>query len=520
MAVRQAVDQVVESPPEHHSVVIVGSGFAGLGLARALERERIDYVILERAGDLGGTWRDNHYPGCQCDVPSHLYSFSFALNPEWSRTYPLQQEIWTYLHRVADRYGITPKIRYRQEVLAASWDDEAQLWRIETTGARLTSDVLVTAVGGLSEPRPPEIAGLDTFQGPVVHSAQWDDARDLKGRRVAVIGTGASAVQIVPHIQPQVDRLLVFQRTPAWVVPHRDRPISDRERSLYRHFPLAQRLARYAIYWLRELLVVGLAKKTKYVEPIRRVATEHLERQVQDPELRAKLTPTFSPGCKRLLPSNHYYPALTQPNAQLVTAPITEITAGGVRTADGTEHAVDVIVAATGFRVTTHPFFERVRDADGRSLAQRWALTGMQAYRGTTVAGYPNLFLMSGPNTGLGHTSVVVMIEAQIPYIVGALRLLRRRQLAAVDVLPQAQQTYNTEIQRRLQRTVWNTGGCASWYLDSEGRNTVLWPDFTWRYRLLMRRFDARAYDLIPPRRRLAAPAAGRRPASEVAGPG
>ncbi len=517
MAVRQAVDQVVESTPEHHTVAIVGSGFAGLGLARALERERIDYVVLERADDLGGTWRDNRYPGCQCDVPSHLYSFSFALNPGWSRTYPLQEEIWEYLRRVADRCGITPKIRYRHEVVSASWDPDAQVWRIETTGGRLTANALVAGVGGLSAPRTPDIAGLESFDGPVIHSAQWDGGRDLTRRRVAVIGTGASAVQIVPRIQPQADRLLVFQRTPAWVVPHRDRPITDRERTLYRHFPPAQRLVRYAVYWLRELLVIGLAKNTKYVEPIRRVATQHLERQVPDPALRAKLTPNFSPGCKRLLPSNHFYPALTQPNVDLLTDPITEVTPRAIRTADGAEHPVDVIITATGFRVTNHPFFERVRDADGHSLADRWEQTGMQAYRGTTIAGFPNLFVMTGPNTGLGHTSVVVMIESQVPYVVGALRLLKRRDLAAVEVLPDVQRAYNAEIQRRLERTVWNSGGCASWYLDADGRNTTLWPDFTWKYRLMMRRFDAGAYDLIPPHsgRKQQLPAG--QPAPEVA---
>jgi cation diffusion facilitator CzcD-associated flavoprotein CzcO len=514
MAVRQAVDQVV-SAPEHHTVAIVGSGFAGLGLARALERDRVDYVILERADDLGGTWRDNRYPGCQCDVPSHLYSFSFALNPQWSRTYPLQQEIWSYLRRVADRFGITPKIRFRHEVISAAWDADAQLWRIETTAGPLTAEALVAGVGGLSEPRLPDIPGLASFEGPVVHSASWDEGRDLGGRRVAVIGTGASAVQLVPRVQPEVERLLVFQRTPGWVVPHRDRPITGRERTLYRHLPLAQRVVRYGVYWLRELLVIGLAKNTKYVEPIRRVAMEHLERQVADPELRAKLTPAFSPGCKRLLPSNLYYPALSQPNVDLITDRITEVTARGVRTADGREHPVDVIIAATGFRVTNHPFFDRVRDAGGQSLAEHWAQTGMQAYRGTTIAGFPNLFVMTGPNTGLGHTSVVVMIESQVPYIVGALRLLRRKQLAAVDVLPEAQAAYNVDIQRKLERTIWNTGGCASWYLDEQGRNTTLWPDFTWKYRLLMRRFDAGAYDLIPPRKKIE-PATRRRPAREV----
>ncbi|HEX6488717.1 MAG TPA: NAD(P)/FAD-dependent oxidoreductase [Candidatus Dormibacteraeota bacterium] len=511
MAVRQAVDAVFETQREapDFTVAIIGSGFAGLGLAHALERERIDYVILERAGELGGTWRDNRYPGCQCDVPSHLYSFSFALNPDWSRTYPLQEEIWAYLRRVADRFGITPKIRFKHEVLDAFWDDVAQLWRLQTAGGPVTARVLVAGVGGLSEPKPAGISGLERFRGPVIHSADWDPTLDLEGKRVAVIGTGASAVQIVPRLQPKVETLLVYQRTPAWVVPHRDRPITDRERTLYRHLPIAQRFVRTGVYWLRELLVIGLA--TNRVKAIRRVATAHLQKQVPDGELRARLTPRFEPGCKRLLPSNHYYPALTKPNVELVTEPIYEVTEHGIRTRDGEERLVDAIVTATGFRVTDHPFYQRVRGTDGRSLAERWEATGMQAYRGTTVSGFPNLFVLTGPNTGLGHTSVIVMIESQVPYVVGAVRRLRRRGLAAVDVKPDAERHYNADVQRRLEGSVWNSGGCQSWYLDSHGRNSTLWPDFTWKYRLMMRRFDADAYDLIPPRKRVEDPAPRRR---------
>lgn len=516
MAVQRAVDTVLNpdaDPRPTFTVAIIGAGFAGLGLARALEREGVDYVILERGDAVGGTWRDNRYPGCQCDVPSHLYSFSFALNPNWSRTYPLQAEIWDYLRVVADRFGITPKIRFRHEVLDAYWDAAARVWRIETSGGPVAARVLVAGVGGLSEPKPPDIPGLDAFRGPVIHSADWNEGAELRGKRVAVIGTGASAVQIIPRLQPLVEKLVVYQRTPAWVVPHRDRPITGGERTLYRHLPIAQRLVRAGIYWVRELLVLGLARNR--VEPIRRVAAEHLRKQVPDPTLRARLTPSFSPGCKRLLPSNAYYPALTQPNVELVTEPIAEVTATGIRTANGQEHPLDAIITATGFRVTNHPFFERVRGSQGRSLAERWADTGMQAYRGTTISGFPNLFVMTGPNTGLGHTSVIVMIESQIPYVLGALRTLRRRELDAVDAKLDVEREYNADIQRRLKGSVWNSGGCRSWYLDSQGRNSTLWPDFTWRYRLLMRRFDAESYDLIPPRTK-EEPAPVREPAPEV----
>lgn len=503
MAVASAVERVFDpiTAAPHFPVAVIGSGFAGIGVSVALQRAGIEHVILERADDLGGTWRDNRYPGCQCDVPSHLYSFSFALNPDWSRTYSPQPEIWAYLRRVSDRFGVTPRIRFGHEVLDCAWGGAAKRWRIQTTAGRFTAGAVVAGVGGLSEPTFPDIRGLDRFQGDLFHSASWREDAPLDGKRVAVIGTGASAVQLVPKIQKTAARLLVFQRTPGWVLPHRDRPITDRERRLYRHLPIAQRLVRWGVYWLRELIVIGLAKNPKRVEPIRRLALQHLERQVPDPVLRARLTPSFSPGCKRLLPSNEYYPALTQPNVELVTERIREIREHSIVTADGREREVDVLIAATGFHVTDHPFFERVRGSDGHSLAERWATTGDRAYKGTTVSGYPNLFLMGGPNTGLGHTSVVVMLEAQIPYVIGALKLLRKRELAAVEVKPEAEEAYNRDLQGRLEKTVWNSGGCASWYLDAKGRNTVLWPDFTWKYRLLLRRFDRDAYDLVPPSR-------------------
>ena len=501
MAIASAVERVVEpaAAAPHFPVAVIGSGFAGIGVSVALQRAGIEHVILERAEDLGGTWRDNRYPGCQCDVPSHLYSFSFAPNPDWSRTYSPQAEIWDYLRRVADRFGVTPRIRFGHEVLDCAWDGAAKVWRIQTAAGRFTAGAVIAGVGGLSEPIRPDITGLDSFRGDLFHSAAWREDAPLDGKRVAVIGTGASAVQLIPKVQKRAARLLVFQRTPGWVLPHRDRPITDRERRLYRHLPITQRLVRWGVYWLRELLVIGLAKNPSRVEPIRRLALQHLERQVPDPELRAKLVPTFSPGCKRLLPSNDYYPALTQANVELVTDRIREIRGHSIVTADGREREIDVLVAATGFRVTDHPFYERVRGADGRSLAERWETTGSTAYRGTTVSGYPNLFLMGGPNTGLGHTSVVVMLEAQIPYVIGALKLLRTRRLAAVDVRPEAEEEYNRDLQSRLAKTVWNSGGCASWYLDAKGRNTTLWPDFTWKYRLLLRRFDPDAYDLVPP---------------------
>ena len=481
----------------HVRVLVVGAGFAGLGMSIALQREGVDHVVLERSGDVGGTWRDNSYPGCKCDVASHLYSFSFALNPDWTWTYSSHAEIWDYLRRCAERFGVLPRIRFGEEMCDARWDEAARRWEIETARGRWTADVLVSATGGLSVPSLPDLPGLDRFSGTVFHSAAWDHGHDLAGERVALIGTGASAVQIVPRIQPLVGRLLLFQRTPAWVLPHGDRPIPPWKRALYRRVPALQRLVRWGIYWSRELLVVGLCRNPRWVEPIRRIATRHLEEQVPDPELRARLTPTFSPGCKRLLLSNEYYPALAAPNVDVITEPIREVGERSIRTADGAEHEVDTIVLATGFRVTDNPAFERVRGRTGRSLAESWRETGMQAYLGTTVSGFPNLFLVTGPNTGIGHTSLVVMIEAQVRYVMAALLTMGRRGVAAVDVRPEAQTEFNDELQVRMRRTVWNTGGCASWYLDARGRNTTLWPDFTWRFGRRTRRFDARAYELL-----------------------
>ena len=475
-------------------IAIVGSGFAGIAMSVALAREGIDHVLLERADGTGGTWRDNQYPGCRCDVPSHLYSFSFALNPEWSETYSPQPEIWDYLRRVADCEGVTARTRFGAELKEARWDEANQRWELETTAGRWTAGVLVSGNGGLSEPSVPDIPGLRHFGGQVVHSAKWRPDVRLEGLRVAVIGTGASAIQIVPEIQPKVRSLHLFQRTPAWVLPHTVRRISDFEHALYRRVPGAQRLARWGIYWTRELLVLGMAKRPKLLRALRRLAERHLEQQVRDPELRARLTPSFDPGCKRLMLSNDYYPALQEPNAELVTDRIEEVTATGIRTADGRLRELDAIILATGFKVTDNPFAERVRGRHGRTLAEVWAESGQQAYRGTAVAGFPNLFLLMGPNTGLGHTSVVFMIEAQVRYVTDALRRLRERRASAVEVRPEVQSEYNRHLQQQLAGTVWNRGGCASWYLDRSGRNTTLWPDFTWKYWLLMRRFDAGSY--------------------------
>ena len=479
-----------------HPIVILGTGFAGLGLAIRLKRAGMnDFVILERADEVGGTWRDNTYPGCQCDIPSHLYSFSFAPNPNWSRLFPIQPEIWDYLRDVAERFDLLPHIRFGHEVQGATWDEDAAQWRIETSQGPLTAHVLVSGQGGLSDPAIPDLPGLERFQGAAFHSAQWDHDHELDGERVAVIGTGASSIQFIPHIQPKVGKLTLFQRTPPWVMPHPDRPIRDSEKRLFRRFPFTQKLFRAAIYAFFESRVVPFTKAPDLMKAGERIALRHMAQDVPDSELRRKLTPRYRMGCKRVLMSNTYYKALAQPNAEVVTEGIREIREHSIVTADGVEHEVDTIIFGTGFKVTDLPMADWVRGRGGRTLADVFD-GSPEGYLGTTVAGFPNLFLLTGPNTGLGHNSIVYVLESQFNYVVDALRTLKRRGVEVFDVKPEVQQRYNAELQEQLQGTVWNTGGCSSWYLDRNGKNTVLWPTWTWKYRRRTRRFDAESYRL------------------------
>ena len=485
-----------DARPRHVRVGIVGAGFAGLGMAIRLRQAGVeDFVVWERDGDVGGTWWANTYPGCQCDIPSHLYSFSFALNPEWGRTYAPQPEIEAYLRKVADDYGLRPHIECSCAVTEANWDETSSRWRVSTERGDYTADVLIAAPGPLSEPKIPDLPGLDTFAGTTFHTANWNHDHDVTGRRVAVIGTGASAIQAVPEIQPHVESLTVFQRTPPWVVPHRDRPITDAERAIYRRFPALQRAVRSGVYFGRELLVAGLAYRPKLMGALEKVARGHLAKQVPDPELRERLTPGYRLGCKRILPSNRWYPALMQPNVDVVTDGIDHVRPDGIVTATGELRQVDTIVFATGFHVTDIRIADRITGAGGRTLADAWD-GSPRAYRGTTVAGFPNLFFLVGPNTGLGHNSIVFMIEAQLAYVMDALGHMRRRGATRLEVKADAERAYNEHIQRKLSTTVWNTGGCSSWYLDRNGRNATIWPDFTFRFWGQMRRFDAHAYSL------------------------
>ena len=483
----------------HYHIAIVGAGFSGIGMAIKLrEASEHDFVLLERAGDIGGTWRDNTYPGCRCDVPSHLYSFSFAPNPNWASTFSSQPEILEYLRACAQRYDVMPHVRLHHELEGADWDEERQLWKLETSQGALTAEVLIAAQGFLSQPSIPDVPGLESFQGTSFHSATWDHDHDLTGERVAVIGTGASAIQLVPAVQPRVGRLHIFQRTAPWVVPHPNRGLSRYERAVYRMFPPAQLAMRAGIYWARESLVLQFRHR-RFGKLVERMALRHLREQVPDPGLRAKLTPSYAMGCKRILPTNEWYPTLTRPNVELVTDGIREVRPRSIVTDDGTEREIDTIIFGTGFHVTDIPIAHRIRGRDGRSLAAAWD-GSPEAYKGTSVAGYPNLFFLVGPNTGLGHSSIVFMIEAQIAYVMEALRMMRRRGARTLEVRAAAQAAYNAEVQRMTRGTVWVNGGCASWYIDRNGRNSTLWPTFTWPFRKRLRRFDEAAYALGAPR--------------------
>jgi len=490
---------------EHVHVAIIGAGFGGIGTAIGLMREGIgDFVILERAGDIGGTWRDNTYPGCACDVQSHLYSFSFAPNPEWSHTFSPQPEIWAYLKRIASDFGVMPHVRLGAEVHGAAWDDMAQRWRIDTSRGPVTAKLLVMASGALSDPVIPALKGLETFRGAAFHSAHWDHGFDLGGKRVAVIGTGASAIQFVPAIQPVVAKLHLFQRTPPWVVPRHERDIGERSHGLFRRLPAAQKLVRGAIYLQREA-TLGLFRHPAAMRLAQRMALRNLRKTVRDPELRRKLTPSFTMGCKRVLLSNDYYPALIQPNVEVVTEGVAEVREHSIVSSDGVERPVDAILFGTGFRPTDPPLAPHLRGHGGVSLAEAWA-GSPKALAGTTVAGFPNLFILMGPNTGLGHTSVLYMLEAQIDHLLGALRHMRAAGLGALDPRPEAQAAYMASVDRRMRGTVWVSGGCRSWYLDATGRNSTLWPDTTYRFRRRVARFRPHEYRGEPARD--AAPAA------------
>jgi cation diffusion facilitator CzcD-associated flavoprotein CzcO len=492
------------APRRHVETLIIGSGFAGLGAAIRLRKDgREDFLVVERGSEVGGTWRDNTYPGAACDVPSHLYSYSFELNPTWSRSFSPQGEIQAYLRGVAEKYDLADKHLFGTEVTLAAWDDAQGRWLVDTTNGDFSASVLVGAVGALAEPNLPDIPGIEGFQGEVFHSARWNHGAELAGKRVALIGTGASAIQIGPSITDPEDtgsvgHLDVYQRTAPWIMPRHDRSYSRLESLAYQRVPFLQRIAREAIYWGRESYVLGFAFQPRVLKLVQKIAERNIAKGISDPELRAAVTPDWQIGCKRILISNKWYPMLAQDNVDLVTSGIAEIRANSIVDNDGVEREVDAIVVATGFHVTDSPTYERIVGKDGRSLAEVWHEHGQQAYKGAAVAGFPNLLFVVGPNTGLGHSSMVYMIESHLNYLSSALHKMDAGELATFEVKPEAQADFNAGVQAKMGRTIWKTGGCASWYLDRFGNNTTLWPSFTFAFRRATRDFDIENYDTTP----------------------
>ncbi|WP_144112435.1 flavin-containing monooxygenase [Paraburkholderia sp. BCC1886] len=483
-------------------IAIVGSGFAGIGMAiRLLQMGITSFAVYEEAADIGGTWRDNTYPGAACDVPSHLYSFSFEPNPTWSRAFGGQAEILDYLKHCARKYGVDRYVRCKARVAAARFDETRQIWQVDIdvdgVRKRIETDIVIAASGPLSRPAMPQIAGLDRFEGKLFHSARWDHAYPLEGKRVAVVGTGASAIQFVPQIQPRVAQLDLFQRTAPWIMPKPNKPVGDRSHWLFRHLPFTQRLVRNKIYWQLEARAIAFVVNPKLMKLPMKFGLSYLERRVKDPALRAKLTPNYRLGCKRVLLSSDYYPALTQPNVDVVTTGIREVVADGIVTDDGRHHQADAIICGTGFQVNDVGAPFDVIGIDGADLGAMWLRDGPEAYLGTSVANFPNFFMIVGPNTGLGHNSMIYMIESQVQYIAECLRLLRKRGARTMNLRPDVQRDFNERLQKEMQHSVW-VSGCHSWYQTKSGKVTALWPGFTFSFRKRTRRVRPHDYRFAP----------------------
>ena len=487
----------------HTRIAIIGTGFAGLGAAiRLLERGEQDLLLLEKADDVGGCWRDNTYPGLQCDVQSVVYSFSFEPNPDWTRAFPWGKEIYSYLRGCADKYDLRSRIHFNTEVLKARWDDSREHWEIETSRGLYTAHFLLSAHGALSSPKSLKFKGIEKFSGHVFHSAKWRHDVPLRDKRVAVIGTGASAIQIVPSIQPEVDELQLYQRSPAWVLPRPDGPISGLRRLAYRRLPWTQKLTRLIRFILLESRIIGILTRPEIMILAERLALRHMHEHIKESWMREALRPQESMGQKRVLLSNDYYPALAKPNTHLITSPIREITEHHIITEDGAEREVDVIVMCTGFNVADHPITQNIYGRDGRSLADHWSDV-TRAYLGMAVPDFPNMFLlMSGPHVGLGHNSIVYMIESQVQFVCDALAAQREHSDAVLEVKDDAVDTYTQEMQRKLKGTIWNSG--TSFYYDDRGRNIAIWPGFAFTYRRRSRKFEVNKFTLQPRRGRAA----------------
>lgn len=480
----------------HINIAIIGAGFSGIGMAiELLQHGHDDFRIFESASTIGGTWRDNTYPGCACDVPSHVYSYSFAPNPDWSRAYSHQPEILTYMEDVVGRFNVLPYITFDTTVQSATFDDKTGHWTLAANGENITCNILIFGMGGLSRPLIPKIKGLEDFHGPTWHSARWNHDEDLAGKRVACIGTGASAVQFVPHVAKVAGSLDIYQRTPPWVVPRPDRVYSDLEIAVFEKLPAARHIYRTGLYTLSEIRGSGFVTDYRILKVFQKFAEHHIRKELRDhPDLLKKVLPDYTIGCKRILMSDDYYPALKQANVDVITAPISEVTPTGI-TAD-THRKYDVIIFGTGFHVTDFMEHFPVLGLGGQTLNEAWK-EGAEAYYGITCSGFPNLFFLVGPNTGLGHNSIISMIEAQTAVIRKTIKRLKASNARWVDTDPGMQRAHNDAIQKRLRRSVWQSG-CKSWYQQHDGKITTLWPKYTWQYHVETHKLPDDAFIFVP----------------------
>lgn len=471
--------------------LIVGTGFSGTCVAIKMKEAGMnDFIMIDRSSEVGGTWRDNSYPGAACDIPSHLYSFSFAQNPNWSRKYPSQPELFEYTKGVIERYGLMPHIRLNQTVKKAVYQEDTGYWRVSTNVAEYECHQYISCVGALSDAKMPDnIPGIESFKGHSFHSSKWDHDYDLTGKRVAVIGTGASAIQFVPEIADAVGSLDIYQRTPPWIIHRDDRPISKMEKWLFKHVKPYQSLFRNWIYWQHELRVFGIVINPAFMKIFQKTAKRHLENQVKDEALRKRITPDYTIGCKRILVSNDWYPAIQKSGVSLIDAGIEKVTEKGIVDKQGNEREVDLIIYNTGFYATGNPAWKTVIGCNGLSLAERWK-EGEEAYLSTHVPEFPNMLMMNGPNFALGHSSMIYMIEAQATHVLNCLKVIKQQSLKSLAVKDSVNREFNDDLQEKLNDTIWSTG-CQSWYKNANGKITALWPEFTFTYKNKTKRFNA-----------------------------
>jgi cation diffusion facilitator CzcD-associated flavoprotein CzcO len=496
MSLREIENSSWLKPDKIYDSIIFGTGFAGICMAKRLLDSNIEnFIVLEKENSVGGTWRDNTYPGAACDVQSHLYSFSFEPNPNWTRMFGLQSEILEYLNHCTDKYDIREKIIFNSLVKGIYYDQNNGFYKVHSNDKIYFSRTIVSATGGLSRPVIPEIEGIKNFKGKLFHSARWDHSYDLKGKKVALIGTGASSIQILPAIADKVKELKLFQRTAPWIIPKPDREITEQEKSIFRAFPFVQKIARESIYWSLEYRVTGLVLNPSLMKTFQKNGEDYILETISDPVLRKKVTPNYTIGCKRILMSNDYYQTLQKPNVNLVTDKISEIKEHSILTQDGTEHQVDLIIPATGFETSEalSPF--EVIGENGNDLNEIWAKEGAEAYLGTVVHGFPNYFILVGPNTGLGHSSMVLMIEAQAEFSLQCIKSILKNSWKSMNVTLESEFRYNLEIQKRLSTSIW-AENCNSWYVHRNGKNTTLWPGFTFEFAKRTKNFDENDFEI------------------------